>query len=581
MKFFVLLLCLAAAGALTASELRGKELFTENRTIPAGMGVNIHFLDHSAGMDAIRSLGAGWLRMDLSWEKVEREKGVYDFSLIDKLMDSAAARGIKVLGIIDYANPLYEPERKLTTEEGRRAYAAYAAALAKRYAGRDVIWELWNEPNNGGFWPGNNPLEYMALVKCTVPAMRAADPEAVILGPSTYRVDPKYMEACLREGLLDLVDAVSFHPYRRHRPEEVLDDVAALRGLMEKHRRPGRELPSIVCSEWGFSATQHPEGGQVLRMPRAALLSLMAGMDLYIYYDLWNDGGDAANSEHNYGLFTSPPLLVEKPVALAFKTLVGVLRGFRFSRRIDPQADPNRYLLEFVSDSGEKRYAHWSDDGKAHKWKIPAESGPLSRITMSGQRNSGVYRSGDRLVSLPEMEYLVPALEKPKNWKTLGTLLPERAGNGPWRTEPGENVKPGTRLNTGVRDLSGAVDYWFRPERADFGKTVLVGGDLDKPFPTIELRLDREGRPSARHWVWPGRKWLEALSTNEAVVPGQWVRMTYVFGADGRRLYINGQPVASSPGQINSAAFAFQVAPVSLKGTVGKLTVISGNGFAL
>lgn len=582
MKFLFLLLGTLVSCALTASEPRGKSLFEANRTVPAGMGVNIHFFDNEAGMEALRSIGAKWLRMDFTWARIESEKGIYDFSKTDKLMKAAAARGIRILAILDYGNKLYEPERKLVTESGRRAFADYAAALVRRYAGYGAVWEIWNEPNNGGFWPGNNPLEYMALMKTAVPAIRAADPEAVILGPSTYRVDLKYMEVCLKEGLLELVDAVSFHPYRRHHPEMVLDDVAELRGLMERYCRPGRELPAVVCSEWGFSATQHPEGGQALRMPRAALLSMMAGIDLYIYYDLWNDGEDPANSEHNYGLFTSPPFLVEKPAALAFKTLAKVLGGFRFSRRIGAEANPNRFLLEFVSPSGEKRYAHWSDDGKTHEWVVPEEFGTLSRVTMSGQKQSGVYRPGDRLVSTPETEYLVFAEESPATWKTLAVLLPSATLSGPWQAEPGEDIRIGTRIATGVRDLEGAVDYWFQPDAADFGKTVLTGGDLDKPFPTIEFRLDKEGRPSARHWVWQlGKKWLPALGTNEAVLPGQWVRITYCFGTSGRRLYINGQLVDSVPSAVGSASFAFHIAPSPLKGKIGRLKVISGKGFKL
>ena len=252
MKFPIFLACMAAGCMLAAADFRGSELFDRNRIVPEGMGVNIHFFDHESGMDALKSLDMRWLRMDITWDRVEREKGVYDFSQVDKLMNDAKARGLRVLAIIDYANKLYEPEQKVISEAGRRAYSAYAAALVRRYAGHDVIWEIWNEPNNSGFWPGNDPGEYMELVKAAVPAMREADPQAVILGPSAYRVAPEYMEACFKAGLFDYVDAVSFHPYRRHRPEEVLDDVAVLRELMRKYRGPGRELPPIVCDLFAF-----------------------------------------------------------------------------------------------------------------------------------------------------------------------------------------------------------------------------------------------------------------------------------------------------------------------------------------
>lgn len=139
----------------------------------------------------------------------------------------------------------------------------------------------------------------------------------------------------------------------------------------------------------------------------------------------------------------------------------------------------------------------------------------------------------------------------------------------------------GERLATGVRDLSGAVDYWFRPEKEDFGKTILTGGDLDRSFLTLEFRLDAEGRPSVRHRVRQGQKWLEPIGTNEAVPPGRWTRMTYAAGWEGRRLYINGQMVASAPAELGPVSPAFHIAPAPLKGEAGQLKVISGDGFQL
>lgn len=91
---------------------------SRNRIVPEGMGVNIHFFDHEPGMDALKSLDMRWLRMDITWDRVEREKGVYDFSQVDKLMNDAKARGLRVLAIIDYANKLYEPEQKVISEAG-------------------------------------------------------------------------------------------------------------------------------------------------------------------------------------------------------------------------------------------------------------------------------------------------------------------------------------------------------------------------------------------------------------------------------------------------------------------------------
>ena len=146
-------------------------------------------------------------------------------------MDALRARGLRAIYILDYRNPLYgNPE---TTEEGREAYARWAAASARHFQGRNVIWEIWNEPNVG-FWKGNGKLnspqfadDYVTLVKKTVPAMRAADPDCYILGGSVsclWRDSFKWVEEAFKQGLLQTgINALSVHPYGFPYPEKCLD----------------------------------------------------------------------------------------------------------------------------------------------------------------------------------------------------------------------------------------------------------------------------------------------------------------------------------------------------------------------
>lgn len=385
--------------------------------LPNNAGINVHFYEDPGGMNALATVGVRWLRMDFIWEIMEKQKGVYDFSLPDILMKRAREQGVNVLAIIDYSHPLYEKKRKVVTAAGREAYARFAVALAKRYAGQNVVWEFWNEPNNRGFWPGNRPEEYMELVKEASRAMRAEVPGVVLLGPALYRMDDTYMEACLKLGLLDYVDAVSFHPYRRERPEDLIGDMARLRRLMAAYRKPDRPEPLVVCGEWGFSATHHTAEGQALRLPRALFLSMMEGMSLFIYYDVINDGGSLTNSEHHYGLFTAYPYLVPKPAALTYMTAVRVMAGFHFQRRIAPDgaAASDLFVLEFANPAGEKRYVHWTSlygDDKTATWILPASMGPVSRVTQDGQRIDDTYAPGTQVSSRSQVEYLLPVAGK-------------------------------------------------------------------------------------------------------------------------------------------------------------------------
>jgi beta-glucosidase/6-phospho-beta-glucosidase/beta-galactosidase len=133
-------------------------------TVPDGLGVNIHFTGAPArDLDMIQAAGFKFIRMDFAWSAVEREKGVYDFKAYDELTEALAKRGIRALYILDYGNGLYESEQSVRTEDGRQAFARFAAAAAARYRGRGILWELWNEPN----WRVRNPVKMRAIARPT------------------------------------------------------------------------------------------------------------------------------------------------------------------------------------------------------------------------------------------------------------------------------------------------------------------------------------------------------------------------------------------------------------------------------
>ena len=70
-------------------------------TIPNGFGVNIHFSGEPRDLDLIAEGGFKFIRMDLGWGGLEREKGVYNFGGYDALTEGCSKRGIRILYILD------------------------------------------------------------------------------------------------------------------------------------------------------------------------------------------------------------------------------------------------------------------------------------------------------------------------------------------------------------------------------------------------------------------------------------------------------------------------------------------------
>jgi beta-glucosidase/6-phospho-beta-glucosidase/beta-galactosidase len=248
-------------------------------------------------LDLIVDAGFKFIRMDLTWEAIEREKGIYDFekSGYDDLTKGCSTRGLRILYILDYSNRLYESDRSVRTEQGRRAFAAFAEAAAARYSGKGILWEIWNESNIKQFWrPEPNVDDYCKLVKATTGRLKKADNSGLVVAPATSTIPFKWLEDCFKRGLLKWIDVLSVHPYRPHPPETVIKDYARLRELMKLYAPDGKIIP-IISGEWGYSNINWDNARlsneqQAQYLAREFLINLYQKIPVSIWYDWKNDG---------------------------------------------------------------------------------------------------------------------------------------------------------------------------------------------------------------------------------------------------------------------------------------------------
>src|ERR1043165_8837304 len=92
--------------------------------VPEGLGVNIHFTDGQPGeLDMLAYGGFRWVRMDFQWATTERTRGRYDFAAYDRLVSSLEAHKLHAIFILDYSNPLYEPNQSVVSDAGREAFS--------------------------------------------------------------------------------------------------------------------------------------------------------------------------------------------------------------------------------------------------------------------------------------------------------------------------------------------------------------------------------------------------------------------------------------------------------------------------
>jgi hypothetical protein len=385
-------------------------------TVADMLGVNIHFTDPMPGeLPMLAASGVRWVRMDLTWSATERVRGQYDFSAYDRLVAALAASHLKALFILDYANPLYDQNLSPSSDEGRKAFANWAVASVTHFRGRGFLWEIYNEPN--AFWqPRPNTSAYIKLALAASELVAEAAPGEKMVGPASAVIDPSFLEACFRAGLLNYWSAVTVHPYRHTDPETAAEDLREVRLLIRKYAPPGKKIP-VMAGEWGYSSVAPglDEQKQGVMLAREWLLDLANDVPLSIWYD-WRDGNDPHSLEVHFGLvgpLASPAAAPQntpfrsKPAYLAARTLTQTLGDFQFNKRLALNSGDDYALLFTKGDS--MRLAVWTA-ASPHDAVVPASAGEFSVTGLSGEHLPSVHadRHGLRLSLTNAPQYLAP-----------------------------------------------------------------------------------------------------------------------------------------------------------------------------
>lgn len=138
----------------------------------------------SRDLQIIAAAGFGWVKVNFGWREIELEKGEFDWSHTDAIVEMANTDGLDIIARIDFqpewagggypaSGPPDEPQD----------LADFMTALASRYTGRIRAYQIWNEPNLGTEWGGQtpDPGAYVKLLGVAYDAIKEADPNAMVI----------------------------------------------------------------------------------------------------------------------------------------------------------------------------------------------------------------------------------------------------------------------------------------------------------------------------------------------------------------------------------------------------------------
>ncbi|HEV2124050.1 MAG TPA: hypothetical protein VGW38_14895, partial [Chloroflexota bacterium] len=153
-------------------------------TFAYGMQAHLYYQDVPGTLGLVQDAGFGWVKQQVRWSAVEIEPGRYDWAPLDQLAEHAAARGVKVLFSV-VTSPSWSRWDGTTDgpPDDLALFGGFLTELTTRYAGRVHAYEVWNEQNFSREWGGGrlNAGEYVELLKVAYPAIKAADPAAVVM----------------------------------------------------------------------------------------------------------------------------------------------------------------------------------------------------------------------------------------------------------------------------------------------------------------------------------------------------------------------------------------------------------------
>jgi polysaccharide biosynthesis protein PslG len=207
-------------------------------------GVHTRFVDEAEawkikrGLEMTREMGARWIVEFFPWPYYEPRKGSYDWAAADRIVDHANRQGLTViarLGFVpEWARPR-EVDGVPTTvtyldAAGSAHFAEFAAAFAAHFRGKVRHFVILNEPNLNFEWGLRrvDPAGYVDVLKAVYPAIKRAQPEAIVLAGAlapTVEINPDvalndltYLKAMYAAGAKPYFDALAIHNYGQTLP---------------------------------------------------------------------------------------------------------------------------------------------------------------------------------------------------------------------------------------------------------------------------------------------------------------------------------------------------------------------------
>lgn len=324
--------------------------------------------------DKLARIGVKNARVQTGWWKCEKEKGVYDWSWLDNIVENLERRGIKPWFNVGFGNKLYMGETYGEAsvgfvpihygEECEQAWLNFCKALAERYQGRIEYYEIWNEANGKSFWRPKDPSAagYAKLIKITADAIHEVYPEARC-GANVAGFPKPYILDLMKYGAMEKLNFFALHPYDPHPEQSWAQRVEWLRDVFAGAGYRGADV-EVWQGECGFASwtpekywqprfVSESERAQAVWLLRRYVLDLYLDLEMSSYFQT----ADMMEKAYQMGASEQSTRKVARQ---------GILNGLTYSPKpaYHAYANVNAIFHDGIKPVEGQRFITWQDDAR-------------------------------------------------------------------------------------------------------------------------------------------------------------------------------------------------------------------------
>jgi len=269
----------------------------------------------------------------VTWADLQPGPHTWDFRLLDQYVELSRAHGVELLLTLGMT-PQWASSRPNESPKGFEAYGKgaqappvriedwreYIRTVAIRYRGKICCYEIWNEPNQPGFFRGS-PQQMVVLAKAAYEVLKSVDNHNVVASPSINcdSSGEEWLRRFLAAGGGKYADVLAAHFYVMPKgPEAVVSLIKRVESLLAAY---GIDKPLWNTEEgWGPPSSFASEDEEAAFVTRTFLLNAAAGVERAYWY-AWD------NTNWVTLRLTDPRTGMPRRAALAYAQLSQWLTG--------------------------------------------------------------------------------------------------------------------------------------------------------------------------------------------------------------------------------------------------------------